>query len=349
MIVEAIKKVTSGLDLSEEEMGRVMEIITASEATPAQIGAFLVGLRLKGESVNEITGAVRVLRDRCRPLAGLGRNLGSLVDTCGTGGDETGTFNVSTAAALVAAGAGVRVAKHGNRAVSSGCGSADVLEELGVDLEMSPEEAGGCLDRIGVAFLFAPLFHPSMGAVAGPRREIKLRTIFNLLGPLANPAQAQAQVVGVFRADLTETLGRVLRRLGCRSAYVVHGSDGCDEITVTGPTQVTRLRQGELETFTIGPEQFGFPRADPKEIKGGTPAQNARIVLEVLEGRPGPCRDMVLLNAAAALSAAGRAESIERGLTPAARSIDQGWALEKLNLLAAAGHGERKQSLKGAA
>ncbi|MBU2549878.1 MAG: anthranilate phosphoribosyltransferase, partial [Proteobacteria bacterium] len=254
----------------------------------------------------------------------------ALVDTCGTGGDEAGTFNVSTTASFVVAGAGLTVAKHGNRSVSSRCGSADVIEALGVNLDLTPEEVGRCIDQVGIGFLFAPLLHPAMRHAVLPRREVKLKSIFNLVGPLTNPARADVQVLGVFRDDLTETLARVLDRLGCRSAYVVHGLDGLDEISISAPTRVTRLKDGGIETFILKPEDLGLRSDKPEAVRGGDAAFNAALVLSVLKGGPGPCRDMVLLNAAPALAAAGAARDLKEGVKMAAGAIDSGQAMEKL-------------------
>ncbi len=338
MIQDAIAKAVAGRDLSEVEMAGVMERIADGRATPAQIGALLVGLRMKGETAAEIAGAAKVLRARSRAVlpgeVEFGRDL---IDTCGTGGDGARTFNVSTAAAFVAAGAGLRVAKHGNRAVSSSCGSADVLEALGVELELAPARAAECIERIGIGFLFAPLWHPAMGRVAGPRREIGLRTIFNLLGPLANPAGAAIQVLGVYRPDLTETLAAVLARLGARSAFVVHGLDGLDEISIASPTKITRLQAGRLETFILTPEEAGLKRGRLEDIAGGDAVQNATLIREVLQGRKGAVRDVVLLNAAAALVAAGRAKTFAEGVELAAEAIDSGRAQAKLDELIALG------------
>ncbi|MFH1138422.1 MAG: anthranilate phosphoribosyltransferase [Pseudomonadota bacterium] len=334
MIHEAIAKAASGKNLTESEMMEAMDLISRGEATPAQIGALLVALRMKGECVDEIVGAVRVLRAKSSPIpfAASGRVV---VDTCGTGGDGTGTFNVSTTAAFIAAGCGLIVAKHGNRSVSSSCGSADVLESLGVDLTLTPAQTAECLERLGLGFLFAPLLHPAMGHAVRPRREIKLKSIFNLVGPLTNPAQASVQIVGVFRKDLTDTLAQVLARLGCPSALVVHGDDGCDEITLTGPTTISQLKNRFIRTFTVSPEDLGLKRASLDEIKGGDAARNAAIVLDILEGGPGPRRDMALLNAAGVLIAAGAAKDFASGLELAARAVDSGRALEKLNSLVA--------------
>ncbi len=348
MIREAIAKAVGGAHLSEEEMVAVMDQVMEGQATPAQIGALLVALRLKGESVEEIAGAARVMRAKCTPVPcqALGRGE-ALVDTCGTGGDGSGTFNVSTTAAFVTAGAGVKVAKHGNRSVSSLCGSADLMEALGVPLDLTPEQVGACIDRAGIGFLFAPALHGAMRHAIGPRREIGLRTIFNLLGPLTNPAGATAQALGVYDKKLVEPLARVLARLGCASAYVVHGLGGLDEISITGPTLVARLKDGGVEVFTFAPEDLGLARADFGEIKGGDAKQNARLTLEVLEGRPSPKRDMVLINAAAALAAAGAADDMREGVSMAARAIDSGAAMARLDALVALGREFAAQTASG--
>ena len=334
MIPEAIASVTSGQDLPEETMMSVMEEISEGRATPAQISALIVGLLMKGETVDEIAGAARVLRGKSLriPVRPAG---GPLVDVVGTGGDCTGTFNVSTTTAFVAAGCGVTVAKHGNRSVSSSCGSADVLEALGVNLELDPAGAAECLERVGIAFLFAPLLHPAMRHAGPPRREIKIKSIFNLVGPLTNPAGAPIEVLGVYRRDLTETMGRVLQKLGCESAYVVHGEDGCDEISISGPTIMTRLHKGQLTTGLLKPEDLGLARSPLDSVRGGDAQVNAAISRDVLEGRPGPCRDMVLMNAAAVLVAAGQVENLRDGVAVAAESIDSGRAAQKLEDMAA--------------
>jgi len=350
MIQEAIYKVVKGQDLSEPEMIEVMEEIADGQATPTQTGAFLVGLRMKGETVDEITGAARVLRARSQPiLCGNSKvcldrdeiniDQETIVDTCGTGGDGTKTFNVSTTTAFVAAGAGLKVAKHGNRSVSSQCGSADVVEALGVELNLTPGQVGACIDRVGIGFLYAPLLHSAMAHVLGPRREIGLRTIFNLLGPLTNPAGATVQVLGVYQAGLTETMAQVLYRLGCQSAFLVYGEDSCDEISITGPSRITRLDKGDISTFTLTPEEVGLKRARPEDIRGGDAVRNAAITLAVLKGQPGACRDIVLLNAAAVLVAAGKADDFQDGVKLAAEVIDSGLALDKLNKLVAMGLG----------
>ncbi|BDG60636.1 anthranilate phosphoribosyltransferase [Caldinitratiruptor microaerophilus] len=322
-----IARVAEGQNLTEEEASQAMEALMAGEATPAQMAALLVALRLKGETVEEITGCARVMRARAIPVP---HRQPFVVDTCGTGGDGAGTFNISTTAAFVVAGAGVPVAKHGNRAASSQAGSADVLEALGVRIDLSPEEVGRCIDEVGIGFLFAPALHTAMRHVAPVRREIGLRTIFNFLGPLTNPAGAQAQLVGVFRPDLTEPLARVLGNLGVRRALVVHGLEGIDEVSVSGPTRVSDYQDGAVRTYEIVPEDAGLRRAPPESIRGGTPAENARIAEAVLQGRPGPQRDVVLLNAGMALVAAGRATTPAEGVRLAAEAVDSGRALAVL-------------------
>lgn len=341
MIQEAIAKVVERKDLSETEMVEAMNEIMEGRTTPAQTGALLVALRMKGESVEEITGAARVMRAKALRIPPPALEQGELVvDTCGTGGDGTGTFNVSTIAAFVVAGAGVKVAKHGNRAVSSLCGSADLMEALGVSLEVSPERLADCLNQVGICFLFAPLVHSAMKHAIGPRRELGLRTIFNILGPLTNPAGATAQVMGVYDPALTTTLAEVLGRLGVPSAFVVHGEGGYDEITVTGRTKMARLANGEVTEITITPGELGLSVAQPEEIAGGDAADSAALCREILEGKPGAPRDMVLMNVAAALVAAGRAPDMKAGVGLAAGSIDSGAAMAKLKALVEASNRE---------
>nr|WP_244267307.1 anthranilate phosphoribosyltransferase [Moorella glycerini] len=322
-----IGQVVAGQDLSETEAEQAMDSIMTGEATPAQIAAFLTALRLKGETVEEITGFARSMRRRA---AGLTTRHQVFIDTCGTGGDGRHTFNISTTAAFVIAGAGVAVAKHGNRSVSSRCGSADVLEALGIKVDLPPAAVARCLDEVGMAFLFAPVFHGAMKYAAGPRREIGIRTVFNLLGPLTNPAGAPCQLVGVYDPSLTETVAAVLGRLGSRRAYVVHGSDGLDEVTTTGSTKITCLDHGSLSTYTFYPEDAGLPRAGLEDLAGGTAADNAAITRSVLKGEKGPARDVVLLNAAFGLLAAGVENSLPAALATAATSIDSGAAMAKL-------------------
>jgi anthranilate phosphoribosyltransferase len=344
MIKKAIAKVVELQALSEGEMIEVMDQIMGGEATAAQIGSFITALRMKGETVPEITGAAKVMRARATPIR-VGRVLDidreeinidreTILDTCGTGGSGTKSFNISTTVAFVVAACGVKVAKHGNRSVSSACGSADVLESLGVNLSVTPETVERCIDELGVGFLFAPALHGAMKHAIGPRREIGIRTIFNILGPLTNPAGADRQVLGVYREELVETLARVLGQLGCRRGFVVHGRDGMDEVTLTGPTRVGEIRDGEVRLSTVEPEDFGLTRCALADLQGGDASQNAVIVRAVLAGEHGPKRDVVLLNAAFALVAAGVADDIPAGLAAAAEAIDSGMAESKLEGLA---------------
>jgi anthranilate phosphoribosyltransferase len=330
MIVAAIGRLIEQQDLTEEEAAQAMRQIMEGNATPAQIGAFLIALRIKGETIDEITGCARIMREKATRIRAPYPNL---IDTCGTGGDGSQSFNISTTAAFVVAGAGVPVAKHGNRAMSSRCGSADLLQALGVAIELSPERAEACLAEVGMTFLFAPLFHSAMKYALGPRREIGVRTIFNILGPLTNPAGAKQQILGVSRKELTEPMARVLGNLGSTRAFVVHGADGLDEITTTGETHITTLDAGKISSYTISPEQFGLRRTPMGAFVGGDAQDNAAISLAVLEGKQGPHRDVVLLNAAAALAVAGAAVDLKVGLELAAQAIDSGTALEKLRLL----------------
>ena len=327
---KAIAKVIDGDDLRRDEMVDVMNQIMSGEATDAQIGAFLIALRLKGESVDEIAGAAAVMREKATPIA---TKHDVIVDTCGTGGDHSGTFNISTTAAFVAAGAGLCVAKHGNRAATSQSGSADVLMALGVNIEASPETVSQCLDEVGIGFLFAPALHGAMKYAIGPRREIGVRTIFNALGPLTNPAGARRQVIGVYSAALTETLAGVLATLGAERAYVVHGADGLDEMTLTGPTKVSELKDGSVSTYRVSPGEVGLGQARADALKGGDADSNAAITLSVLKGAEGPARDIVLLNAAAAIVAGDKASDLREGVQVAAEAIDSGRAMAKLEAL----------------
>lgn len=334
MIRQAIAKAVEGTDLSEREMVGAMDEIFEGRATDAQIGALLIALRIKGETTQEISGAARVMRDKASAVPTLARSKGEvLVDVVGTGGDGAGTFNVSTTAAFVAAGAGVSVAKHGNRAVSSSCGSADLIESLGIPLDLIPEQIGICVDRLGIGFLFAPALHGAMRHAIGPREEIGLRTIFNLLGPLTNPAGAGALVVGVYDQKLTTPLAEVLGRLGVERALVVHGEDGLDEITITGPTQISSLENGEVSETRVTPEDCGLARAELQDILGGDPETCRAQTLAILGGNKGPQRDMVLMNAAAALVVAGKAPDMSEGVLHAAEAIDSGAAMLKLGSL----------------
>lgn len=330
-IREAIACIVEGRHLTMEEMTLTMEEITSGQATPAQIASLITALRLKGETVEEITAAARVMREKAIPIeVARGPGVPVLVDTCGTGGDRIHTFNISTATAFVVAGAGVRVAKHGNRSVSSSSGSADVCEALGINLDLSPEEVARSIDEHGIGFLFAPALHGTMKHAIGPRREIGIRTIFNILGPLTNPAGAEVQILGVFRKDLPGVMAEVLGKLGCRRALVVHGEDGMDEISTAGRTHVAELQDGRVRQYTVHPEDFGIPVGTIDEILGGNAEENARIILELFEGKKGGKRDIVLLNAGAALHAAGSAETIEKGIELARQAIDEGKAMERL-------------------
>ena len=317
----------NGVDLTEDEMVSAMTQIMEGKVTDSQLAGFLTALHLKGETVAEIVGAARVMRAKAEKL-----DIKStpLVDTCGTGGDGSDTFNISTASALVAAGAGVKVAKHGNRAVSSRSGSADVLKCLGVNLSANLSTVARCVEEVGIGFLFAPLMHKAMKHAAEVRKELGFRTIFNVLGPLTNPANAQAQVLGVFDAKWVQPLAEVLRDLGCGHALVVHGSDGLDEITLTGESQVAELKNGEVTSYILHPEEFGFKICDYEDLKGGTPEENAVMIQNILDGESGPRRDIVLLNSAAAIYVAGKADSLESGIQCAVDSIESGKAREKL-------------------
>ncbi|MBI4666158.1 MAG: anthranilate phosphoribosyltransferase [Nitrospinae bacterium] len=329
-IKEAISRLLDLGDLTETQMTFVMEQIMTGGASDAQIAAFLVALRMKGETVEEITGAARVMRDKALKVEA---GPGAVVDTCGTGGDGAHTFNVSTTAAFVAAGAGLVVAKHGNRAISSKSGSADVLKALGVNVEAEVSRVEECLKEAGIGFLFAPALHSAMRFVMPARRDIGARTIFNVLGPLTNPAGAKRQVMGVYDRKLIEPLAVALGKLGAVKAFVVHGQDGLDEITVTAPTYMALLENGQVKTLTITPEQFGIPIHKPDSIKGGDAEQNAKITRHVLEGEKGAHRDITLLNAAAVICAGGLADFIDDALPLAEKSIDTGVALEKLEKL----------------
>ncbi len=331
MIKEAIGKIVGGVDLSEDEMVAVMDEIMSGNATDAQIGAFITSLRLKGETVDEITGAARVMREKATAVDA-GDEGEVLMDIVGTGGDSSGTFNVSTTTSFVVAGAGVPVAKHGNRSVSSHCGSADVLEALGVNLSMSADDIGQAVRQVGIGFMFAPMLHGAMKHAIGPRKEIGIRTIFNILGPLTNPAKANVYLLGVFSPDLVETMAHVLGRFGVKRALVVCGEGNIDEITITGPTLVADLQDGKVSTYTISPENAGLSRATLADIKGGETAELSAIqVREILGGKPGPCLDTVLLNAGAALMAAGKADDLKGGVELARQSVESGAALAKMN------------------
>jgi anthranilate phosphoribosyltransferase len=351
MILDALHRLANhGQSLGRDEARAVMAEVLSGKCTDAQIAALLMALRMNGETVEEIVGFAEAIRAAAAPLpierpgaaatldvSGTGRDAladpsfdDSLIDTSGTGGDASGTFNISTATALVTAGAGVRVAKHGNRSISSKCGSADVVETLGVNIQLSPEQAARCLREVGICFLYAPNLHPAMKQVQGVRRELRMRTMFNLLGPLTNPARASGQVVGVYSLDLVEKLAEALSMLGLRRALVVHGLDGLDEITITGKTRVAEAREGSVRSYEIEPEEFGLERASLDQIAGGDAERNAAIIRELLHGEKSPRRDIVVLNSAAALVAAGRANHIGDAVPLATASIDSGAAAEKL-------------------
>jgi anthranilate phosphoribosyltransferase len=354
MILDALHRIANqSQSLARTEAREVMAEVLAGNCTDAQIAALLMALRMKGETVEEIVGFAEAIRAAATPLpispagnasasgaldlSGTGRDAlleSALVDTSGTGGDASGTFNISTATAFVTAGAGVRVAKHGNRSISSKCGSADVMEALGVNIQLTPEQAARCLGEIGICFLYAPDLHSSMKQVQKVRRELRLRTMFNLLGPLTNPARASGQVVGVYALDMVEKLAEALSMLGLHRALVVHGLDGLDEITITGSTRVAEARDGSVRTYEIDPEEFGMKRATLADISGGDAEENAAIVREVLSGKKSARRDVVVLNSAAALVAAGRADHLAEGVPLAAKSIDSGAAAAKLASLA---------------
>ena len=329
-IRELMAKAAAGQDLNEFESARAMEEIMTGQATPSQIAAYLIALRVKGETPEEIAGAALVLREKATPVP---HSLPLVVDTCGTGGGRTKTFNISTAAAFVVAGTGVPVAKHGNRSFTTQCGSADVLEALGVNLDLTPERVGEALELLGIGFLFAPALHVAMKYAAVPRRELGIDTIFNCLGPLANPARPQVQVIGVFREDLVGKVAVALARLGTRTGLVVHGDGGMDEMALSGPTQVAEVRDGHIRRYEVRPEDVGLTPAPAEALAGGTPEHNAGILQGVLRGDPGPARDVVCLNAGAALYAAGTAGSIREGVRLAQGSIDSGRALAKLDAL----------------
>ncbi len=323
----SLHTLVDGNDLTEDEMVSAMTAIMEGKVPDSQLAAFLTALHTKGETVAEIVGAARVMRAKSERL-----NIKStpLLDTCGTGGDGANTFNISTATALVAAGAGVKVAKHGNRAVSSRCGSADVLKCLGVNLDASPATVSRCVDEVGLGFLFAPSMHKAMKHAVGVRKELGFRTIFNLLGPLTNPANAQTQVLGVFDVGWVQPLAAVLRDLGCVRALVVHGCDGLDEITLTGESRVAELKNGEITTRDFDPRELGFKHCRADDLKGGTPKKNAAIIQEILRGEKGPKRDVVLLNSAAAIYVAGKSDSLDSGIQQAVASIESGKARDKL-------------------
>jgi len=333
-LIEYLHRIVAGQNLSEEQAHEAMMTILRGEASTPQIAAFLVGLRMKGETVAELVGFARAMRQMAQRVP---VELGSepLLDTCGTGGDGAGTFNISTVAAFVVAGAGVRVAKHGNRSISSACGSADLMDRLGIKLALDPAELARAIREVGIGFLFAPALHPAMRHAQPARLELKMRTVFNLLGPLANPAGANVQIVGAPSAAAARLMAQALAQLGLYRGFVVHGSDGLDEITTTGPTLVLEIASGAVREYTVTPDDFGLPAASAEDLRGGDAAVNERIARDILAGVRGPRRDIVLANAAAALVAAGRARDFREGVALGADSIDSGAARRKLEELAA--------------
>ncbi|MFW6269611.1 MAG: anthranilate phosphoribosyltransferase [Bacillota bacterium] len=329
MFNKYLEKVIKGNHLEVTEMEEAMNTIMNGEISNSQLAGFLIGLKMKGESIEEITGAARVMREKAIPI----NKEDIVVDTCGTGGDGSGTFNISTTVALVLAGSELSVAKHGNRSVSSKSGSADVLEALGINLNLSPSQVEKCLNEVGMGFLFAPVFHKAMKHAITPRKELKVRTIFNILGPLTNPARADYQVLGVYHPDLVTPMAEVLKNLGIKSAMVVHGAGGLDEFSLSGKNKVAYLKNGKIKEETVSPEDAGLKRAKLNKIKGGTPQTNSNIILSILKGKKGPKRDIVLFNTAAALIITGKANSWKEGTATASRIIDSGAPLEKLKEL----------------
>jgi anthranilate phosphoribosyltransferase len=329
MIKEAIQTLVSGHSLTMDEASNVMEEIMEGKATPAQFGAFVTALRCKGETVEEIAGLARTMRVKALQVT----INEPVVDTCGTGGDGLGTFNISTVAAFVTAACGLKVAKHGNRAMSSQCGSADVLEALGVKIDLNPEQVQKCLTKVGIGFMLAPVFHPAMKYASLPRKEVGIRTVFNILGPLTNPAGAKAQVLGVPEKGLTEKMAAVLKMLGCQHALVVHGEDGLDEITVTGKTFISEMNKDVVRNYEVTPEEMGLSRARPDSLKGGNAKDNADLLRAILSGKRGAQRDIVLMNTAAALTAGDKVATMGQGIALANNAIDNGTALHKVEEL----------------
>lgn len=328
MLKFAIKKLINKQDLTEEEMIRAMNIIMEGKANNSQIGSFLTALRMKGETIEEITGGARVMRDKALKVEIENEDA---MDTCGTGGDGANTFNVSTLVAIIAAAVGVKVIKHGNRSVSSKCGSADVLEALGINISLDPRNVQSCVEKANIGFMFAPKFHNAMKNVIGTRRELSIRTVFNILGPLTNPAMVKSQVLGVFDENYTEVMAGVLKNLGSKRAMAVHGLDGLDEITITGQTKVSELKNTKISTYYIDPRDYGFKLGLPEDLTGGYPKENAEIILNILKGEKSSKRDMTLLNAGAAIYIGQKANSFSEGIEIAKDAIDKGIALEKLN------------------
>lgn len=327
MLKSAIQKLIGGKNLTEQECIEAMNCIMEGNATDAQIGGFITALRIKGETIEEITGCAKVMREKADKII---PETAYCIDTCGTGGDKTNTFNISTAAAFVASAGGVAVAKHGNRSVSSKCGCADVLEALGIKIALTPVQVKECVDNVGIGFMYAPAFHKSMKCAAGPRRELGVRTIFNILGPLTNPANAKGQVLGVFDGRLTEPMAKVLTNLGTERALVIHGNDGMDEITLSDVTRVTEVTEGQISNYEIHPEKLGIKRTQKSHLKGGNASVNAQIIKRIFEGENGPKKDIVLLNSAAALYVGKKVNNLQEGIELAAEIIDTGKAAMKL-------------------
>lgn len=330
MFKQHLSKIISNENLNENEMSEMMTEIFSGNITDAQIGAFMGALATKGETFEELAGAATAMRRKAHRIEAIAPTI---VDTCGTGGDGAKTFNISTTTAFVVAGCGVTVAKHGNRSISSQCGSADVLEALGMKIDIDPEIVEEAIAEIGIGFLFAPIYHNAMRFAANARKEIGLRSIFNMLGPLTNPAAANCQLLGVFAPELTEMFAHALKLLGTKRAFVVHGHDGLDEISICAPTRISELKDGQISTYDIMPEQFFDQAADPENLVGGSPKENAEITKQILNGKKGPKRDIILINTSAALVAAGKAENFKDGIQQAANTIDTGKALSKLNAL----------------
>ena len=330
MFKEGLKEIIAGTDLSEEQMSQMILEIFSGNITDSQIGAFMGALSTKGETFEELTGAAKAMRKKAKRIQ---VNKSVVLDTCGTGGDGTNTFNISTTTALVVSGCGVSVAKHGNRSVSSQCGSADLLEALGVNLNLHPEIVEACIRDIGIGFLFAPLYHGAMKFAAVARKEVGIRSVFNMLGPLTNPAGANCQLLGVYAPELTEMFAQALKAMGTKRAFVVHGHDGLDEISVCAPTRISALTDGIIKTYDLSPEQFFNHTADMNDLAGGSPADNAEITSRILNGEKGPKRDVVLLNAGAALVVAGKTADVKEGIHMAEATIDSGAAADKLQQL----------------
>lgn len=331
MLKSAIKKVVERHNLTRAEAAQAMDFIMQGQATPSQVAAFITALKMKGETIEEITGLAEKMREHAVNIFPQAKNL---VDTCGTGGDVSGTFNISTVSALVAAGAGVPIAKHGNRSVSSRCGSADVLEALGVKVDLEPKKVEECIDAVGIGFIFAPNFHKAMRFAGPTRKEIGISTVFNVLGPLTNPARAGAQVLGVFRPNLTKIMAGVLKNLGVKKAMVVHGLDGLDEISLSGKTQVAELQNGRIKNYFLEPQDFGFKKCSREEILGGSAQENAAIAIEILRNEEkGAKRNIVIFNAAAAIYVGGKAKDLKEGIAVAVKSVDSGAAYKKLEEL----------------